>query len=201
MSPSPTSRQRSPQLWEPTSSRRSRRIWTPTRQTPTGRRWRPRPPGAPLARPEIVVRPRTEEDVAAVLVDRGRAAHPGRGVGRRVGDPGRRPADPRRHRARPALARPRARRRRDLDDRHGPGGRERPASRVGAERPRADAAALPRLGRVGDGRRLHRGPRLGRALHALRQDRGPAAQAARRDSGHRADRDGGGAAARRRARS
>ena len=69
-----------------------------------------------------------------------------------------------------------------------------------AERPRADASPLPRLGRMGDGRRLHRRPRVGRALHALRQDRGPAADAARRDPGHGPHPNGRRAAARRGAR-
>ena len=82
-----------------------------------------------------------------------------------------------------------------------PGGRQRPRCwrrELNAARP--DAAALPGLGRVGDGRRLHRRARLRRALDPLRQDRGPRAVAARRDAGRRADRDGRRAAPRRRAR-
>ncbi len=77
--------------------------------------------------------------------------------------------------------------RRALADGHGPGRRQRAPPGGRAERARADAAALPGLGRVGDGRRLHRRARLGRALDPLRQDRGPAAVAARGDSRRRAD--------------
>ena len=138
--------------------------------------------------PGVVVRPRTEEDVADGAGDRRRAPRAGGAVGRRLGHAGRRAAHPRRHR-RSTCARSTEvdRDRRGLDDRHRAGRQERARARGRAQRPRADAAALPGVGRVGDGRRLHRRARLGRALDPLRQDRGPRAVAARGDAGRRAD--------------
>ena len=68
----------------------------------------------------------------------------------------------------------------------------------GAQRARPDAPALPGLVGVGDGRRLRRRARLGRALDALRQDRGPRALAAGRAGRRRADRHRLGPAPRRR---
>ena len=170
---------------------------TPTRRTPTGRRWRPPPRARRWPGPRSWCARAREEDVAAVLADRGRAAHAGRALGRRLGDPGRRAC---RSTAASCSTCARSTAILEIDEISmtvtAQAGRQRPAPRGRAERPRPDASPLPRLGRVGDGRRLHRGAWLGRALHALRQDRGPAAQPARGHAGHRPDRDGGGAAAR-----
>ena len=155
--------------------------------------------GAPLARPEIVVRPETEEDVAAVVAVAAERGTPvatwGGGSGTQGGAlpiHGGIVLDMR------SLDRG-DRGRRDLDDRDRPGRRQRPQARGGAQRPRLDAAALPGLGRVGHDRRLHRRARLWSALDALRQDRGPGAHPARGHAGYRADRHGGRAAPRRRA--
>ena len=120
-------------------------------------------------------------------------------LGRRLRHPGRLPACARRHRNRPHGARRDHRDRRRVDDGHRAGGRQRPPARSRAERARPDAAALPGLGRVGDGRRLHRGARLRCPLDALREDRGPAALAAGRDPGGRPDGDRRGPAPRGRA--
>ncbi len=152
--------------------------------------------GEPIARPDVVVRPRTEEDVATVLAVADAQRVPVVPWGGGSGTQGGALATHGGIVDRPALARPGARDRRDLADRHRAGRQERPGARGRAQRPRADAPALPRLGRVGDGRRLHRGARLRRALHALRQDRGPAAVAARGHAGRRPRRHAAGAAAR-----
>ena len=145
--------------------------------------------GAPIARPDVVVRPRSEEDVAAVLRLADAHGVPVVPWGGGSGTQGGALADRGRDRHRPDLARRDRRDRRGLADRDRPGRRQRQAARGRAQRPRADAPALPRVGRVGDRRRLHRGARLGRPLDPLREDRGPAAVAPRRDAGRRADRD------------
>ena len=96
--------------------------------------------------------------------------------------------------------RPDRRDRRALAHRHLRAGRQRQPARARAQRARPDAAPLPGLVGVGHGRRLRGGARLGRALHALRQDRGSRALAAGGARRRRGDRDGGGSAPRRRPR-
>ena len=77
--------------------------------------------GTPLARPEIVVHPRTEEDVAAVLAIADEQGTPVVPWGGGSGTQGGALRDPRRHRRRHALARRDRRDRRRVDDRHRPG--------------------------------------------------------------------------------
>ena len=154
--------------------------------------------GTPLGRPDVVAIPRTEEAVAVAL--RIAAAHGvpvvawGGGSGTQGG-------------AVPIHgglvidlrgARPDRRDRRALADGHGAGGRQRPRTRARAQRARVDAPPLPGVVGVGDGRRLHRGARVRRPLHPLRQDRGSGAVPAGRAARRRADRHGLGPAARRR---
>ena len=132
--------------------------------------------GTPLGRPDVVAVPRREEDVASILRIASDAPRARRRLGRRLGHPGRRGGDQRRARRGPARAGHHRRDRRRLDDRDGAGRRQRQRARAGAQRAGADAAALPGQLGVGHGRRLRGRARLRRALHPLRQDRGPGAR-------------------------
>ena len=141
--------------------------------------------GSPLGRPDLVVLAGSDEDVATVLELANQFGVPVVPWGGGSGTQGGAILTHGGIAARPEGSRPDRRGRRGVADRDGRGGRQRPAARGRAERARADAPALPRVGRVGDGRRLRRRARLRRALDALRQDRGPRPLAARRDPDRR----------------
>ena len=148
------------------------------------------------ALPAAVVRARSDEDVAATVRLAAAAGVPivprggGSGVmGAAVPHAGR-------HRDRRQRDGPDRRDRRGGAHRHRRGRPQRPRLRAAAQRARALLPALPRLGRVGLGRRLRRRPRLRRALLALREDRGSPGRAAGRDADRRDHRHRAGAAPR-----
>ena len=126
--------------------------------------------GTPLARPDVVVTPRTEEDVAEVVRIADAHGVPvvpwGGGSGTQGGClpiHGGIVIDLRGLDEIIAIDE-------RLHDGDGPGGRERAPARGRAEHARPHAAALPGLRRVGHGRGVYRGTRLRCAVHALRED-------------------------------